>query len=76
MTLEEYRNSLLRLPEFRMLTVSEEIDYIDGLENWGDADQDCWDYLCDQLGIDYSAYDDPDKLFEDIKKTARDQKVL
>ena len=65
----------LSLEEFRHLSVKEEIDYIDSLENWGDIDSDCYVYLCDRLGINYHSYNDPDKLFEAIKKKAIEEKA-
>ena len=65
----------LSLEEFRNLSIKEEIDYIDSLEFWDDIDSDCYVYLCDQLGLDYHSYDDPDKLFEAIKKTAMEKEA-
>lgn len=61
---------LITVSEFRALTIEEMISYIDSLDSWSDLDAEGYEYLCDELGLDYHKYDDPDKLFDDIKEAA------
>jgi hypothetical protein len=67
---EKTMKELLTVNEFRKLTIDEQIAYIDGLDRWDDLDAEGYEAVCDTLGLDYHSYDDPDKLFADIKRAA------
>ena len=50
--------------------VMELIARIEKADNWSDVEVEEYEGLCETLGLEYHDYDDPDKLFEDIKEEA------
>ena len=50
--------------------VMELIGRIEAAANWSDIEVEEYEELCESLGLNYHNYDDPDKLFEDIKAAA------
>ena len=53
---------------YRYMTARELRDALDTLESWDAVDADIYAYLCDELGLDYAAYDDPDRMWDDINE--------
>ena len=51
--------------------VMELIGRIEAASNWDDIEVEEYKRLCESLGLDYSHYDDPDRLFGDIKEAAK-----
>ena len=51
--------------------VMELIGRIEAASNWDDIEVDEYKRLCETLGLDYSHYSDPDRMFEDIKEAAK-----
>ena len=43
------------------------INAIDHSESWDDVDSSWYRKVCEDLGLDYDSYDDPDILFLDMK---------
>ena len=50
--------------------VMELIGRIEAASNWDDIEVEEYERLCETLGLEYSHYSDPDKMFEDIKAAA------
>ena len=50
--------------------VMELIARIEAADNWCDIEVEEYERLCETLGLEYHDYDDPDRLFEDIKEAA------
>ena len=50
--------------------VMELIARIEAADNWSDIEVEEYERLCETLGLEYHNYDDPDRLFEDIKEAA------
>ena len=50
--------------------VMELIARIEAADNWSDIEVEEYERLCETLGLKYHDYDDPDRLFEDIKEAA------
>lgn len=50
--------------------INEMITRIEAADNWNDIEPEEYEALCEALGLNYHDYDDPDKLFADIKKAA------
>ena len=50
--------------------VMELIARIEKADNWSDIEVEEYERLCETLGLEYHDYDDPDRLFEDIKEAA------
>lgn len=50
--------------------VMELIARIEAADNWSDIEVEEYEKLCETLGLEYHDYDDPDRLFEDIKEAA------
>ncbi len=50
--------------------VMELIARIEAADNWSDIEVEEYERLCETLGLEYHDYDDPDRLFEDIKEAA------
>ena len=46
------------------------IGRIEAASNWDDIEVEEYERLCETLGLEYSHYSDPDKMFEDIKAAA------
>ena len=57
-------------PEVDFPGIQEVIQYIEDVPSWDAVDEGVYKELCDELGLDYSDYDDPDKLFDAIKEAA------
>lgn len=51
--------------------VMELIGRIEKADNWSDIEVDEYKRLCESLGLEYNHYDDPDRLFKDIKEAAK-----
>ena len=49
----------------------ETIEVIDKAAAWDSIEPKVYIKVCEALGLDYYDYDDPDKLFNDIKKAAK-----
>ena len=43
------------------------VNKIENAKNWDDVDKSEYVEVCEALGMNYDDYDDPDKLFKDIK---------
>ena len=50
--------------------IKELIGRIEKANNWDDIETAEYERLCESLGLDYHDYDDPDRLFDDIKTAA------
>ena len=50
--------------------IMELIERIEKASNWDDIETAEYEKLCESLGLDYHDYDDPDRLFDDIKTAA------
>nr|DAK07305.1 MAG TPA: hypothetical protein [Caudoviricetes sp.] len=50
--------------------VMELIARIEAADNWSDIEVEEYERLCETLGLEYHNYDDPDRLFDDIKEAA------
>lgn len=50
--------------------VMELIGRIEAASNWDDIEVEEYERLCETLGLEYHDYDDPDRLFDDIKAAA------
>lgn len=50
--------------------VMELISRIEKADNWSDIEVEEYERLCEALGLEYHNYDDPDRLFDDIKAAA------
>ena len=50
--------------------VMELIARIEKADNWSDIEVEEYERLCETLGLEYHDYDDPDRLFDDIKAVA------
>lgn len=50
--------------------VMELIARIEAADNWSDIEVEEYEKLCETLGLEYHDYDDPYRLFEDIKEAA------
>lgn len=50
--------------------VMELIARIEKADNWSDIEVEEYEKLCETLGLEYHDYDDPDRLFDDIKVEA------
>lgn len=50
--------------------VMELIGRIEEASNWDDIEVCEYEELCESLGLNYHNYDDPDRLFDDIKAEA------
>ena len=50
--------------------VMELIARIEKADNWNDIEVEEYEELCESLGLNYHNYDDPDKMFDDIKAEA------
>ena len=50
--------------------VMELIARIEKADNWSDIEVEEYERLCETLGFEYHDYDDPYRLFEDIKAAA------
>lgn len=48
--------------------VDEVLEQIDRADTWDIIDDDTYTQLCEELGLNYEDYDDPDKLFNDMAK--------
>ena len=60
----------MTIREARELTINEIIEAIDNAVSWDAIDVEVYEYACEQLGLNYHDYDDPDRLFEDMKEAA------
>ncbi len=60
-------------PKITFPSVDEVIEYIDKAPSWDSVDAEVYEELCEELDLDYHSYDDPDKLFDDIKKAAAEK---
>lgn len=66
---EEKMTNIENIKEnYRYMKVEELRDALDALETWDAVDADIYAYLCDELGLDYKSYDDPDKMWNDINE--------
>jgi len=61
-----YENVILTSKEFRDLPLDEEIKYIELIE-WYYVEESDYVYVCNQLGINFYDYDEPDHLFDAMK---------
>lgn len=50
--------------------IKELIGRIEAASNWDDIETAEYERLCESLGLNYHDYDDPDRLFNDIKAEA------
>lgn len=50
--------------------VMELIARIEKADNWSDIEVEEYEKLCETLGLEYHDYDNPDRLFDDIKVEA------
>jgi len=50
--------------------IKELIGRIEKANNWDDIETAEYERLCESLGLNYHDYDDPDRLFNDIKAEA------
>lgn len=50
--------------------VMELIARIEKADNWSDIEVEEYEKLCETLELEYHDYDDPDRLFDDIKTKA------
>ena len=50
--------------------VMELIARIEKADNWSDIEVEEYEKLCETLELEYHDYDDPDRLFDDIKAKA------
>lgn len=50
--------------------VMELIARIEKADNWSDIEVEEYERLCETLGLEYHDYDDPGRLFDDIKAAA------
>ena len=55
-------------PDVSFPSIEEVIQYIEKASSWDAVDEGVYKELCEELGLDYQDYDDPDTLFDDIKK--------
>ena len=51
--------------------IKELIGRIEKVDNWSDIETAEYERLCESLGLNYHDYDDPDRLFNDIKEAAK-----
>ena len=51
--------------------IEELIGRIEKADNWSDIETAEYERLCESLGLNYHDYDDPDRMFEDIKEAAK-----
>ena len=51
--------------------IEELIGRIERAESWDAIEASEYIKLCESLGLNFKDYDDPDRLFEDIKAAAR-----
>ncbi|KAA9238605.1 MULTISPECIES: hypothetical protein [Aerococcus] len=50
--------------EYQYMEAKEILQAIEEAETWDMVDVEVYEDLCDRVGLDYDAFDDPDELFE------------
>lgn len=59
------------LDNYRLMDTEEILLAIEEAPTWDAIDSEVYEYLCDQVGLDYKKYDDPDELFDDLEMKIR-----
>ena len=53
-------------PEVSFPSLEEVVEYIDNLNRWDDVEPELYEELCEEVGLNYSDYDNPDDMMDDI----------
>lgn len=57
--------------DYRSMGNGEILKAIDEAPSWDSVKKEVYEYLCEQVGLDYDDYDDPDKLYDDLDEKIR-----
>lgn len=61
------------LDNYDYLTVEEFIEEVENANIWNDIDAEVYEKALEEYGLDYSSYDDPDKMWEDFLKATNEK---
>ena len=61
------------LDQYTIPETSEVIAAIDAADTWDAFDPEFYRAICEELGVDYDAYEDPDELFAAMEKAANEK---
>lgn len=63
-------------PEVTFPSLEEVVEYIDNLNRWDDVEPELYEELCDEVGLNYSDYDDPDDMMEAVRAEMKRHRKL
>jgi hypothetical protein len=61
----------MNIDEYDILTREEILKIIDEADTWDAVEPEVYEALCEDLGLDYKSFDDPDRLFAAICDAAK-----
>lgn len=63
-------------PEVSFPSLEEVVEYIDNLNRWDDVEPELYEELCEEVGLNYSDYDDPDDMMEAVRAEMKRHRKL
>ena len=63
----------INLDQYTIPETSEVIAAIDAADTWDTFTPEFYRAICEDLGVDYDAYEDPDELFAAMEKAANEK---
>jgi len=58
----------INLEDYEYITVEEFIDRVEGSDSWDMIEPEIYEKALEDVGLDYSAYSDPDIMWKDFLK--------
>lgn len=63
----------INLDQYTIPETSEVLAAIDAADTWDTFTPELYRAICEELGVDYDAYEDPDELFAAMEKAANEK---
>lgn len=64
----------INLNDYREMTTQEFIEEVENQDSWDDTDAEVYEEALEECGLDYSDYDDPERMWGDFLKAVKESK--
>lgn len=63
----------INLKDYREMTTEQFIEEVENQDSWDDTDAEVYEEALEEYGLDYSDYDDPERMWNDFLKASKNK---